>query len=79
MCLNRPCFSETKLLRSILSNVLIYQQNATLGYEKIIGDKFRQDQTLFIADAFSAIENVVHRKCAYLGVLKQSYMNFLSS
>jgi len=51
-------------------------QNATSGYEKTIGDKFRQDQTLFIADAFSAIENVVHRECAYFGVFGLSFVFF---
>ncbi len=41
------------------------KQEATEGYEKIIGDQLRKDPTLWEKDAFACINNVVHRKCIY--------------
>jgi len=39
-----------------------------LEAKKTIGDQLPQDPKLLAVDAFQTVENVVHDKCAYLGV-----------
>ncbi len=46
-------------------------QDATDGYEKIIGDKLREDPTLLVLDVYGALENVVHQKGVYPGVCRK--------
>lgn len=42
-------------------------QDAKAGYEKAVGDQLVQDD-LMVSDVFGAVHNVVHHKCAYIGV-----------
>ena len=44
-------------------------KSATEGYEKTIGDQYRQDPTLWTIDSFMAADNVLRRKCVYPTVI----------
>ena len=59
----------TKLTTITFNEQLI--QNATKGYEKILGDQLRKDPTLLILDARFARDNVIRRKAAYPAVQKK--------
>ena len=43
-------------------------QNATDGYEKIIGDQLRNDPTLVVSDGIAAFNNIINRNAVYPGV-----------
>ena len=47
----------------------MFKKSATEGYEKTIGDQYRQDPTLWTTDTFMAADNVLHRKCVYPTVI----------
>jgi len=47
---------------------IIIIQNATDGYEKILGDQLRNEPSLLVSDALGAIGNVINHKAAYPGV-----------
>lgn len=55
-----------------------FPKDATEGYEKIIGDKLREEPTLLVADSLSAVENVIRHKAVYPGVCEKiiNYMNY---
>jgi len=50
----------------------MFKKSATEGYEKTIGDQYRQDPTLWTTDAFMAADNVLHRKCVYPTVISSA-------
>jgi len=43
----------------------IFSQNATEGYDKILGDQLRNEPTLFVPDAHGILNNVIQHKAAY--------------
>jgi len=43
-------------------------QNATNGYDKVLGDQLRKDPTLLVSAPLAVRENVLHHKAAYPGV-----------
>jgi len=51
-------------------------QNATKGYEKILGDQLRKEPTLLIATVLDALENVIHHKAAYPEVWNKKIWHF---
>ena len=62
------CFNATTLNEQLI-------QNATKGYEKILGDQLRKDPTLLIIDARFARTNVIERKAAYPAVCTNFFKN----
>ncbi len=64
------CFNATTLNEQLI-------QNATKGYEKILGDQLRKDPTLLIIDARFARTNVIERKAAYPAVCTKKNFTFI--
>ena len=57
------------ILSLIQSNLINYfPQNATKGYEKVLGDQLRKETNLVVPDAVSIPSNVIQYNAAYLGV-----------
>jgi len=46
-------------------------QNATKGYEKMLGDQLRKEPKLLVSNSFGAVENVLNHRAAYPGVCKK--------
>ena len=54
---------------SCCDKIIYLLKSAEEGYEKDIGDQLRRDQTFWSKDPLEALDNVVHRKCAYPTVI----------
>ena len=57
--------------------IIFKKKEATEGYEKEIGDQFRNDPTLYATDTVNAVEHVLNRNCAYPSVILFIILNAL--